>query len=136
MIKEDIRMALEHLKNANPIYSNFSVASVLTDVDDNKFVGVNIELPSLTNGICAERNAIFHAMTLGSRKFKRIVVVGGLDGKVTELTPPCGVCRQALMDTCNPETFEIIVAIDENNYETFKLKDLVPMGFGPENLEG
>lgn len=135
MIKEDIRLALDYLKNANPIYSDFSVASVLTDVDGNKFVGVNIELPSLTNGICAERNAIYHAIAEGSKKYKRIVVVGGLHGEVTQLTPPCGVCRQALMDTCDPETFEVVVAINEEDYKIFKLRDLVPMGFGPDRLE-
>lgn len=136
MIKEDIGIALEYLKNSNAIYSNFKVASVLTDIDGNKYIGVNIELPSLTNGVCAERNALYHAMAEGAREFKRIVVVGGLNGEITELTPPCGVCRQALMDTCDPETFEVIVAIDQDNYKIFKLKDLVPMGFGPENLEG
>ena len=135
MIKEDIRLALDYLKNSSPIYSDFSVASVLTDVDGNKFVGVNIELPSLTNGICAERNAIYHAIAEGSKKYKRIVVVGGHHGEVTQLTPPSGVCRQALMDTCDPETFEVVVAINEEDYKIFKLKDLVPMGFGPDRLE-
>lgn len=135
MIKEDIKKALEYLKNSSAPYSNFNVAAVLTDVDGNKFTGVNVETMSLTSNICAERNAFFTAITEGSKEYKSIVVVGGKNGIATELTPPCGVCRQAMMDMCDPETFEITVAIDEGNYETYTLKDLLPHGFGPDNLK-
>lgn len=135
MIKEDIKLALDYLKNSSAPYSNFNVAAVLTDVDDKKFVGVNVETISLTSNVCAERNAIFTAITEGSNKFKRVVVVGGKNGKVTDFTPPCGACRQALRDYCDPETFEVVIAIDENNYQEYKLKDLLPHSFGPENLE-
>ena len=114
MIKEDIKLALDYLKNSSAPYSNFNVAAVLTDVDDKKYVGVNVETISLTSNVCAERNAIFTAITEGSNKFKRVVVVGGKNGKVTDFTPPCGVCRQALRDYCDPETFEVVIAIDEN----------------------
>lgn len=71
----------------------------------------------------------------GSKKFKRVVIVGGKNGKVTSYTPPCGVCRQMLRDYCDPETFDVVIAIDEDNYQEFKLKDLLPHSFGPENLE-
>lgn len=135
MIRDDIRMALDYLKNSSAPYSKFNVASVLTDVEGRKFVGVNVETISLTSNICAERNAIFTAITEGSTKYSRIVVVGGKNGKVTDLTPPCGVCRQALRDYCDPETFEVVIAIDEDNYVVHKLKDLLPHSFGPENLE-
>lgn len=135
MIKEDIRMALEYLKNSDAPYSNFNVAAVLTDINNKKFVGVNVETISLTSNVCAERNAIFTAITEGSKKFKRVVIVGGKNGKVTSYTSPCGVCRQMLRDYCDPETFDVVIAIDEDNYQEFKLKDLLPHSFGPENLE-
>ena len=135
MIKEDIRMALDYLKNSSAPYSNFNVCAVLTDVDDNKYVGVNVETISLTSNVCAERNAIFTAITEGSTKYKSVVVVGGKDHKVTDYTPPCGVCRQMLRDYCDPESFDVIVAIDEDDYKEYKLKDLLPHSFGPENLE-
>ena len=50
------------------------------------------------------------------------------------MTAPCGVCRQVMMEFCNPESFEIILAVNENNYKIFKLKEILPLGFGPENI--
>lgn len=55
-------------------------------------------------------------------------------GKIEEMTAPCGVCRQVMMEFCNPESFEIILAVNENNYKIFKLKEILPLGFGPENI--
>lgn len=136
MIKEDIILALDNLKFSSAHYSNFNVSAVLTAKNGKKFTGVNIESASFTPTICAERTAFFKAVSEGVKEFTRIVIVGGLRGKVTELTSPCGVCRQVMMDYCDPETFEIVLAIDENNYKSFKLKELLPMGFGPKNLRG
>lgn len=136
MIKEDIRLALENIKFSSAPYSKFNVSAVLTAKNGKKYTGVNIESAAYTPTVCAERVAFFKAVSEGVKEFTSIVVVGGLDGVVTELTTPCGVCRQVMMDYCDPETFEIIVAVDEDNYEVFKLKDLLPKGFGPKNLEG
>ena len=58
-----------------------------------------------------------------------------MNGEVTEFTTPCGVCRQVMMEFCDPETFQIIVAIDEDNYVIKTLQELLPMGFGPGNLK-
>jgi cytidine deaminase len=68
------------------------------------------------------------------KEFEGICIVGGQGGTVTELTAPCGVCRQVMMEFCNPKEFQIILATDIENYKIFKLEELLPMGFGPENL--
>lgn len=84
---------------------------------------------------CAERTAFFKAVSEGITKFKAICIVGGKDGVVTEYTPPCGVCRQVMMEFCNPETFQVILAVDDRRYHMYRLKELLPHGFGPFNLE-
>lgn len=136
MIKEDIRLALDNIKFSSAPYSNFNVSAVLTTKNGKKFTGVNIESASFTPTICAERVAIFKAVSEGIKEFSRIVVVGGLEGVVKELTTPCGVCRQVMMDYCDPKTFEIVIAVDEDNYEVYTLEELLPKGFGPKDLEG
>jgi cytidine deaminase len=57
-----------------------------------------------------------------------------MNGELTEYTPPCGVCRQVMMEFCDPETFKIILATDTEHYQVFRLTELLPMGFGPGNL--
>lgn len=136
MIKEDIRLALDNIKFSSAPYSKFNVSAVLTTKNGKKFTGVNIESASFTPTICAERVAIFKAVSEGIKEFSRIVVVGGLEGVVKELTTPCGVCRQVMMDYCDPKTFEIVIAVDEDNYEVYTLEELLPKGFGPKDLEG
>ena len=74
-------------------------------------------------------------MSEGVRKFKAICVVGGKDGRLTEYAAPCGVCRQVMMEFCDPDTFQIILATGTEQYESFTLKELLPLGFGPANLE-
>ena len=78
--------------------------------------------------------SIFKAVSEEVKEFEAICVVGGKGGILTEYAAPCGVCRQVMMEFCNPEEFEIILATSTEQYEIFKLKDLFPMGFGPGNL--
>lgn len=73
-------------------------------------------------------------MSEGVREFRAICIVGGKDGKLTEYTAPCGVCRQVMMEFCNPKTFQIILAVDKERYEIYTLEELMPLGFGPLNL--
>ena len=61
--------------------------------------------------------------------------MGGKDGKLTEYTAPCGVCRQVMMEFCDPKTFQIILATDLEHYDIYTLKELLPLGFGPGNLK-
>ena len=84
---------------------------------------------------CAERTAIFKAVSEGDTEFARIAIVGGDVSKpVDGYAYPCGVCRQVMMEFCNPDSFEIIVAKSVDDYSIFTLKELFPEGFGPDNL--
>lgn len=134
-IKKLINMAIDNINNAYTPYSNFKVTSVLVTKAGKTYTGVNIENVAHTPTVCAERTAFAKAVSEGEREFERIIILGGKDGIVTELTSPCGVCRQVMMEFCDPETFEIVLAINEDEYEVFKLKELLPLGFGPSNLK-
>ena len=68
------------------------------------------------------------------RAFRAIAIAGGRQGALSDYVMPCGVCRQVMMEFCNPETFEVIAAVSEDDYRVFKLKELLPEGFGPDNL--
>ena len=69
------------------------------------------------------------------KEFEAICIVGGKEGIRTEYAPPCGVCRQVMMEFCDPEEFEIILATDTEHYDIYTLKELLPLGFGPGNLK-
>ena len=77
----------------------------------------------------------FKAVSEGVKEFDAICIVGGKDGVLTEYAPPCGVCRQVMMEFCDPEEFQIILATDVEHYDTYTLKELLPLGFGPGNLK-
>ncbi len=76
----------------------------------------------------------FKAVSEGVKDFQAICVVGGKAGVLTEYAAPCGVCRQVMMEFCNPETFQVILAVDKEHYDVYTLKELLPLGFGPSNL--
>ena len=129
-----IRKAVEARKNSYSPYSHYQVGAALLAVDGQTITGCNIENAAYAPTNCAERTAFFKAVSEGVKEFSAICVVGGMNGVLTELTPPCGVCRQVLMEFCDPETFEIILATDPEHYQVFRLKEFLPMGFGPGNL--
>ena len=115
-------------------YSHFRVGAALLTKDGGIYRGCNIENAAYTPTNCAERTAFFKAVSEGVRDFQAICIVGGKDGKLTEYTAPCGVCRQVMMEFCNPKTFQIILAVDKERYEIYTLEELMPLGFGPLNL--
>ncbi len=98
------------------------------------YTGCNIENAAYSPTNCAERTAFFKAVSEGERQFQAICIVGGKNGVLTEYTAPCGVCRQVMMEFCNPDSFQIILAKDRETYKIFSLRELLPMGFGPDNL--
>jgi len=110
------------------------VAAALLSADGTLYQGCNIENAAYTPSNCAERTAFFKAVSQGDKEFKAICIVGGKEGIPTGLTAPCGVCRQVMMEFCDPETFQIILAASRDEYQIFNLKELLPMGFGPKNL--
>lgn len=134
MVEKLIDTAIEQLKFSYTPYSNFKVGAALLAKNGEIFTGCNIENASYTPTNCAERTAFFKAVSEGVREFRAICIVGGKDGKLTEYTAPCGVCRQFMMEFCDPKTFQIILAVDKERYEIYTLEELMPLGFGPLNL--
>ncbi len=134
MVEKLIDAAIEQLKFSYTPYSNFKVGAALLTKSGKIYTGCNIENASYTPTNCAERTAFFKAVSEGVRDFQAICIVGGKNGKLTEYTAPCGVCRQVMMEFCNPKTFQIILAVDKERYEIYTLEELMPLGFGPLNL--
>lgn len=130
-----IREAFEGQKFAYVPYSRFHVGAALRAMDGRVFKGCNIENAGYTPTNCAERTALFKAVSEGVREFDAIAIVGSKVGeKNTLVTGPCGVCRQALYEFGGPK-LTVIMAKDENDYIVTTLGDLLPYGFGPANLE-
>ena len=130
-----IKTAIEQLNYSYTPYSNFKVGAALLTKADQIYTGCNIENAAYTPTNCAERTAFFKAVSEGVLEFKAICVVGGKDGVLTEYAAPCGVCRQVMMEFCDPDEFQIILAIDTEHYDLFTLRELFPLGFGPGNLK-
>ena len=103
-----IKMALEARKNSYSPYSGFKVGACLKDIYGNLYTGCNIENSAFSPSNCAERTAFFKAVSEGIKEFECIAIAGGA-GEVKDYCPPCGVCRQVMMEFCNPETFKIIL---------------------------
>lgn len=131
--KKMIQNALKAREKSYAPYSKFHVGAYLETASGKFYEGCNIENASYGATNCAERTAFFKAVSEGEKNFVRIAIVGGAENSDLEICPPCGICLQVMREFCNPETFEIILGT-EKNPETFLLKDLLPKGFGPENL--
>ena len=132
--RELFRAAMEMTRRSYAPFSKFRVGAALLAKDGTVYTGCNVENSSFGGTICAERTAFFKAVSEGVKDFEAIAVVGGQNGVLTELTAPCGVCRQVMMEFCDPKTFQIILAVDKKNYKIMTLEELLPMGFGPANL--
>lgn len=134
VIKEMIELATAQLQFSYAPYSDFKVGAALLTKNGKFYTGCNIENAAYSPTNCAERTAFFKAISEGEREFQAICIVGGKSGKITEYTAPCGVCRQVMMEFCNPEKFQVILAVNEEKYQIYPLKELLPFGFGPNNL--
>lgn len=127
-----IERAIHARKNAYAPYSNFFVGAALLCDDGAVYTGCNVENAAFTPGICAERVAISTAVADGRKTFTAIAVVGGAD-EIAEDCFPCGVCRQVLREFCKDD-FQIVVAQSVDKYAVYTLAQLLPNGFGPDNL--
>ncbi len=132
--KELMKRAIEARKLSYSPYSHFQVGAALLGKNGKIYQGCNIENAAYTPCNCAERTAFFKAVSEGVKEFEAIAIVGGPEGGELGVTAPCGVCRQVMMEFCQYESFEIILGTDEDTYNTYTLKELIPLGFGPENL--
>ena len=129
-----IQAAIKVLPDSYVPYSHFHVAAAILCKDKSVYTGINIENAAYYPTICAERSAFVRAVNDGHREFEAIVICGGKEGVLSDYCPPCGVCRQVMREFCNPETFRVILAKSVEEYQEFTLKELLPLGFGPENL--
>ncbi|MDY3118884.1 MAG: cytidine deaminase [Peptoniphilus sp.] len=131
--RETIRKLIIQAKNAQSRayvpYSGYAVGAALLADDGKVYTGCNIENASYTPTVCAERVAIFKAVSEGAKQVEIIAVVAGKD-----MGYPCGVCRQVLREFGKNAT--IVVAKEVDDYHIHRLEDLLPHSFGPENVKG
>jgi cytidine deaminase len=129
-----IAAAYEAQKYAYTPYSNFQVGAALLGKSGTIYSGCNVENAAYTPTNCAERTAFFKAVSVGETEFTAIAIVGGARGQTdSDYCAPCGVCRQVMQEFCRPE-FQVILAKNQYEYQVFTLAELLPMGFGPDNL--
>lgn len=126
--RELMSMAKKASLNAYVPYSRFPVGAALECDDGTVFTGCNVENAAYPAGICAERSAIFHAVSEGHTDFVRIVIAG----RGGDFCVPCGVCRQVMREFA-PE-LEIICLNGAGEAQTFTLPELLPYSFGPSQL--
>ena len=125
-----ISEAFEARKQSYSPYSGFAVGAALLTNGGNVYRGCNIENAAYPATNCAERTALYSAVAQGEQSFCAIAIVGGLKNSMPkEYCYPCGICRQVLSEFCDADTFRVIVAKSEEDYEEFYLKDLLPHGF-------
>lgn len=129
-----IEKAIEVLPNSYAPYSRYNVAAAALFDSGNIYTGVNVESASLGATICAERNAIFHAVACGERKLLAVAIVGGLDGNREEYCSPCGICRQVMRDFGEKDKMIILSAREPDDYLEHTLEEMLPLSFGPEFL--
>lgn len=131
--KELCRLAIQATEKAYAPYSGYRVGAALLSKDGRVFTGCNVENASFTPTVCAERTAVFKAVSEGVREFAMLAVAGGKDGTITGAFPPCGVCRQVLSEFCDAD-FPVLLVSGEDTYTLHSLGELLPLSFGTEHL--
>ncbi len=121
--------AVEAKSKALPTYSNFHVGAALITEDNKIYTGCNIESSSYSLTICAERTAIFKAISEGERKFKAIAVAGDTEGFIS----PCGACRQIISDLCGE--IDVVLVNRKNETKVMKTSELLPFAFSDKDLK-
>ena len=130
-----VEKALEARRFSYVPYSGFRVGAALLAKDGRIITGCNIENASYTPTNCAERTAVFKAVSEGILDFEAIAIAGGPGLEPPgDFAPPCGVCRQVMREFC-PGDFEIVLARSQEDYEVHTLEKLLPLSFEPENLK-
>ena len=122
-------LAYEAMERAYTPYSHFNVGACLKGESGKYYLGCNVESASYTPTNCAERTAVFKAVSEGERNFSAIAIV--CSGK--NPAAPCGVCRQVLREFCRDD-MPVVFADNNRNYIESTLGELLPHSFGPEDL--
>jgi cytidine deaminase len=127
--------AIAARENSYSPYSLFMVGAALLTGGGKIYRGCNIENAAYGPSNCAERTAFFKALSEGERDFRAIAVAGWPKNGERGFAYPCGVCRQVMMEFCEPQTFRVIVAAAVDDLRSHTLEELLPCGFGPGNLK-
>jgi len=131
--EELIKTAIKMTERSYAPYSHFHVGAALLTTDGKIYTGCNVENAAYGPSNCAERTAIFKAVSEGDKEFSAIAIVGGAENKegkvqIDDYCPPCGVCRQVMSEFCKKD-FKIIVAKSPEDYKIFTLGELLPESF-------
>ncbi len=143
---ELITKALQARQSAYAPYSNYFVGAALLCEDGSIYTGCNVENASYGATNCAERTAVFKAVSEGKRRFIAIAIAGGkqesatsveqiADLQTTDYAFPCGVCRQVLREFADPKQMTVVVCKSVDDYKEMTLEQLLPESFGPDNLK-
>jgi cytidine deaminase len=124
------KKAVEAKSKAVSPYSNFHVGAALLTKDNRVYLGGNIENSSYSLTICAERVAVFKAISEGERNFRAIAVASDDE----DFCSPCGACRQVMHDLCGDE-LDVVMINQKNELKILKLSELLPLPFGDEKLK-
>lgn len=131
MTEKELLAAAERAReNAYAPYSHFQVGAALLTSDGRVFLGANVENASFGATSCAERSAVFAAVSAGVRDFEAIAICGGHEGERGGICPPCGICRQVLSEFCKKD-FRILLG-NADEYREYALSKLLPHSFGDE----
>ncbi len=130
-----IQIAIDNQKNSYAPYSHYNVSAAVLMDSGEIYTGVNVENASYPAGICAERNAIIHAIGMGEKAIVAIAIVGGPNYEIHDYCAPCGICRQVMREFCVPSEMKVIFAKSVDDYKEMTLEELLPESFGPDALE-
>lgn len=134
--QELIREAIAARKRSYSPYSHFQVGAALLGRSGKVYTGCNVENAAYTPTNCAERTAFFKAISEGEKEFEMIAIVGGpAKSARTDYCPPCGVCRQVMVELCDPKAFRVLMARTETDYRECSLEEVLPFGFTKEELQ-
>lgn len=130
--KELVRYAIEARERAYAPYSEFCVGAALLCKDGSIYTGCNIENASYGATNCAERTAIFKAVSEGAGDFVAIAIVGSKQGEPLDFCPPCGICRQVMCEFCDLDRFHIVLS-NGREERVYSLREMIPYSF--DNLD-
>lgn len=134
MTKHELcKTAIKARENSYAPYSGYRVGAALLTKSGKLYTGCNIENAAYTPTVCAERTAIFKAVSEGETEFAMIAVAGGGE-ELSESYPPCGVCRQVMAEFCNCD-FVILTVTGQDSFKEYTLNELLPLSFTPENVK-
>ena len=136
MERKLIQMALNARKSAYAPYSHYQVGAALLTEDGEIVTGCNVENASYGATCCAERTAVFKAVSDGKKRFRSIAIVGGIEEQEPQdYAYPCGICRQVLSEFASQKEMTVIVAKGCDDYKEYSLSELLPSSFGGDSIK-